>query len=220
MDGERAACACKGRRLTFFAFSQTRIASLSRSQETLDLLLTRRSVKPFGMTAPGPNDQELELILRAGARVPDHGKLAPWRFITFRGETRRAFGEVLKTIFAKVEPRADADRLALEAGRLLQAPVVVAVVSRIVPSKKAPEWEQVLSAGASCQNMVVAATALGFASCWLTEWYAYDTDVAHALGLGENERVAGFIYFGTAAGPKDERERPVLSEITQEWKPA
>ncbi len=191
---------------------------MSRSQETLDLLLTRRSVKPFGMAAPGPSDAELEIILRAGARVPDHGKLAPWRFITFRGETRRAFGEILKNIFAKAEPRADADRLALEAGRFLQVPVVVAVISRIVPSKKAPEWEQVLSAGASCQNMLVAATALGYASTWITEWYSYNAGAAQALGLGENERVAGFIYFGTATGPKEERERPDLADIVQEWK--
>ncbi|HEX7776152.1 MAG TPA: nitroreductase [Parvibaculum sp.] len=193
---------------------------MSRSQETLDLLLTRRSVKPAGMAAPGPTDADLELILRAGARVPDHAKLVPWRFITFRGETRRAFGEVLKNVFARNEPRADADRLALEGARLLQVPVVVAVISRIVPHKKAPEWEQVLSAGASCQNMLVAATALGYASTWVTEWYAYDADVARALGLAENERVAGFIYFGTATGPKDERDRPNLADITQEWKPA
>lgn len=209
---------CKGRRLTFSAFAKTRMAALSRSQETLDLLLTRRSVKPFTMAAPGPDDAELDIILRAGARVPDHGKLAPWRFITFRGDTRRAFGEVLRRVYAKIEPRADADRLALEARRLLQAPVVVAVISRIVPSKKAPEWEQVLSAGASCQNMLIAATALGYASCWLTEWYAFDADIARALGLGENERVAGFIYIGSATGPKDERERPVLADIVTEWK--
>jgi nitroreductase len=193
---------------------------LSRSQETIDLLLTRRSVKPFTMAAPGPDASELEIILRAGARVPDHGKLAPWRFILFRNEARAAFGEVLKKRFAEVEPAANEERLKIEAGRLLQAPVTVAVISRIVPSKKAPEWEQVLSAGASCQNMLVAATALGFACSWLTEWYAYDAGIARSLGLAENERVAGFIYFGSPTLPKDERERPVLADICTDWKPA
>ena len=193
---------------------------MSRSQETVDLLLTRRSVKPFTMTAPGPAAAELEIILRAGARVPDHGKLAPWRFILFKGDARAAFGEVLKKRFAEVDPAANEDRLKIEAGRLLQAPVVVAVISRIVPSKKAPEWEQVLSAGASCQNMLIAATALGFACSWLTEWCAYDAEIARALGLKENERVAGFIYFGSPTLPKDERERPALADICTDWKPA
>ncbi len=193
---------------------------MPRSQETIDLLLTRRSVKPFTMAAPGPDASQLEVILRAGARVPDHGKLAPWRFIIFKDDARGAFGEVLKARFAQVEPAANEDRLALEAGRLLQAPVVVAVISRIMPSRKAPEWEQRLSAGASCQNMLVAATALGFASCWLTEWYSYDEEIARALGLGESERVAGFIYFGSQTLPNEERERPVLADICTEWKSA
>ncbi|HUD50295.1 nitroreductase [Parvibaculum sp.] len=191
---------------------------MSRSQETIDLLLSRRSVKPFTMVEPGPDDADLELILRAGARVPDHGKLAPWRFILFKGDTRAAFGKVLRDIYKVEEPRADESRLKIEEGRLLQAPLVVAVVSRIVPSKKAPEWEQVLSAGAACQNMLVAATALGFVGAWLTEWYAYSAKVAEALGLGENERVAGFIYFGSPSMPKDERERPALADICTEWK--
>ncbi len=99
---------------------------MSRSQETIDLLLTRRSVKPFTMAAPGPDASELEIILRAGARVPDHGKLAPWRFILFRGDARASFGEVLRKRFAEVEPGANEDRLKIEAGRLMQAPVVVA----------------------------------------------------------------------------------------------
>lgn len=191
---------------------------MSRSQETIDLLLTRRSVKPMTMVEPGPTAEETEIILRAGARVPDHGKLAPWRFILFRGDARRAFGEVLKARFRVVEPRADEDMLKIEAERFLRAPLVIAVISRVVPSKKAPEWEQLLSAGASCQNMLVAATALGYACSWLTEWYAYDVEIARTLGLGEKERVAGFIYFGSPSAAKDERERPVLAEICSEWK--
>lgn len=200
------------------AFHLVRFSALSRSQETIDLLLTRRSVKPMNMAEPGPTPDEVEIILRAGARVPDHGKLAPWRFILFRGDARRAFGEVLKERYRTIEPRAGDDLLAIEAGRFLRAPLVVAVVSRIVPSRKAPEWEQRLSAGASCQNMLVAATALGYACTWITEWYAYDEEIARALGLGESERVAGFLYFGSTSLPRDERERPVLADITTEWK--
>lgn len=192
---------------------------MSRSDQTIDLLLTRRSIKPMTMIAPGPNDADLEIILRAGSRVPDHGKLAPWRFILFQGEARATFGEILRQRFAQVEPRADDERLALEAGRFMRAPLVIAVISRIVPSQKAPEWEQRLSAGAACQNMLVAATALGYASCWLTEWCAYDEGIARALGLGDNERVAGFIYFGTPTQPNEERARPRLSDICSDWVP-
>lgn len=193
---------------------------MSRSEETIDLLLTRRSVKPMTMAAPGPDAAELEIILRAGARVPDHGKLAPWRFILFQGDARAAFGEVLKKRFAEVEPAANEDRLALEASRFMRAPLVIAVISRVVPSTKAPEWEQRLSAGAVCQNMLVAATALGYGTCWLTEWCAFDDGIAASLGLDESEKVAGFIYFGTPTLPKDERERPDLNAICMDWKPA
>ncbi len=193
---------------------------MSRSDQTIDLLLTRRSIKPMTMTTPGPNVEDLEIILRAGSRVPDHGKLAPWRFILFQGDARAAFGTVLRERFAQVEPRADEDRLALEAGRFMRAPLVVAVISRIVPSQKAPEWEQHLSVGACCQNMLVAATALGHASCWLTEWCAYDGNIASALGLSDNERVAGFLYFGSPTLPNEERARPRLADICTDWTPA
>ncbi|MES1990878.1 MAG: nitroreductase [Pseudomonadota bacterium] len=193
---------------------------MARSEQTIDLLLTRRSVKPMTMAAPGPDAAELEIILRAGARVPDHGKLVPWRFILFTEDVRAQFGKVLRKRFAEVEPAANEDRLVLEESRFLRAPLVVAVISRVVPSQKAPEWEQRLSAGAVCQNMLVAATAFGYASTWLTEWCAFDEGIAASLGLGESERVAGFMYFGTPTLPKDERERPDLNAITSVWKPA
>jgi nitroreductase len=190
---------------------------LPRSPETIDLLLTRRSTKALTMVEPGPNGEELEMILRAGARVPDHGKLAPWRFIIFKGEARAAFGAELARLFSKAEPRATEDQIDFEARRFTRAPAVVAVISRVTPGIKVPEWEQMLSAGAVCQNMLVAATALGFGAQWLTEWYAYDGDVSRLLGLGENERVAGYLYFGSESVAKDERPRPELSEITSEW---
>ena len=190
---------------------------MPKSPETIDLLLTRRSAKALTMVEPGPGEDELQTILRAGARVPDHGKLAPWRFILFKGEARRQFGEVLARIYAKVEPRATGEQIEFEASRLTRAPVVVAVVSRVTPGIKIPEWEQLLSAGAVCQNMLVAATALGYGAQWLTEWYAFDPEAGRALGLKDNERVAGFIYLGSESVAKDERSRPELSEIVSVW---
>ena len=185
----------------------------------IDLLLTRRSVKPLTMTGLGPSDAELQTILRVGARVPDHGKLAPWRFILFKGAARGAFGKVLRDRLLEIDPTANEDRLAMELGRFERAPVVITVVSRVVESRKAPDWEQYLSAGASCQNILVAATALGFASCWLTEWCAFDEGISQALGLEENERVAGFIYLGQKTVPTDERPRPDLNDICSVWSP-
>jgi|TARA_B100000614_G_scaffold255243_1_gene271919 nitroreductase len=192
---------------------------VAKSKETIDLLLTRRSAKALTMVEPGPSDSEIEMILRAGARVPDHGKLAPWRFILFKDDARAKFGDLLAKIYAEVETRATEEQIAFERGRLSRAPLVVAVVSRVTPGIKIPEWEQILSAGAVCQNMLIAATALGYGAQWLTEWYAFDASVNEALGLGENERVAGYLYFGSESVPKDERPRPELSDITSEWKP-
>lgn len=193
---------------------------MTHSNPMIDLLLTRRSVKPMTMAAPGPDAEQLELILRAGARVPDHGKLSPWRFLLFKDEARADFGKTLRARFAEIEPQANEDRLALEETRFLRAPLVIGVVSRVVPSPKAPEWEQRLSAGAVCQNMLVAATALGFGACWLTEWYAFDKGIDASLGLGDTEKVAGFIYLGSPTLPNEERERPDLNVITSDWKPA
>lgn len=134
---------------------------MAKSKETIDLLLTRRSAKALTMVEPGPSDSEIEMILRAGARVPDHGKLAPWRFILFKDDARAKFGDLLAKIYAEVETRATEEQIAFERGRLSRAPLVVAVVSRVTPGIKIPEWEQILSAGAVCQNMLIAATALG-----------------------------------------------------------
>ena len=189
-----------------------------RLPETVDLLLTRRSAKALTMVEPGPDEGELQIILTAGARVPDHGKLAPWRFIIFKGEARAAFGTELARIHAAAQPKATKDQIAFEANRLTRAPVVVAVISRITPGIKIPEWEQLLSAGAVCQNMLLAATALGYGAQWLTEWYAFDEKVNEVLGLAGNEKVAGYLYFGSESVAKDERPRPGLADITSEWK--
>jgi len=181
--------------------------------QALDLLLSRRSGSAKAMTGPGPSAAELRRILAAGARVPDHGKLAPWRFIVFEGDARTRMGEVLVEALRTAEPEAGEVRIEMERGRFLRAPVVVAVVSRVVESLKAPEWEQVLSAGAVCQTMLIAAHAMGFVGNWITEWYSYDPRVKERLGLGESERIAGFLYFGTAAAALEERVRPELDGL-------
>jgi nitroreductase len=179
----------------------------------LDLLLSRRSGSAKTMTGPGPNPDELRRILAAAARVPDHGKLAPWRFILFEGDARARFGEVLVEALLANEPAANEVRIDMERGRFLRAPLVVAVVSRVVESLKAPEWEQVLSAGAACQNMLIAAHSLGYLGNWISEWYAYDRRVLDKLGLAANERIAGYLYFGKATAPLEERVRPDLDAL-------
>ncbi|MHA1566166.1 MAG: nitroreductase family protein [Alphaproteobacteria bacterium] len=180
----------------------------------LDLLLKRRSVVARMMTEPGPNDAELESILRAGMRVPDHGRLCPWRFVTIRGAARQALGAVAAAATAAADPDANETRLGVERDRFARAPVVVCVVSRIVAGK-IPEWEQILSTGAACQNMLMAAHSTGYVAQWLTEWCAYDGHVKRALGLEADDRIAGFVYIGTAVAPPTERERPVYENVVR-----
>lgn len=187
------------------------------SNPTLDHLLSRRSVSANALTEPGPDADQLDQILTAAARVPDHKKLVPWRFIVFEGAAREAFGQVIAQACRAEEVEPSAFRLELEAKRFVRAPVVVAVISRVVETPAVPEWEQVLSAGAVCQNLIVAATALGFGAQWITEWYAFSQGVREALHLAENERVAGFIYIGTAKQKPEERERPALADIVTTW---
>lgn len=185
--------------------------------ETIKLLHTRRSVLAINMVEPGPSKDDLKDILRAGMRVPDHGKLAPWRFVVIEGEARRALGGAIREAFVEDNPQADEERIDFEADRFLRAPLVVCVVSSVVASAKVPEWEQILSAGAVCQNILIAATAKGYASQWLTEWYGYDPRVLNALGLEAEEKVAGFIYMGTAAQAPTERPRPEFDDVVSVW---
>jgi len=181
--------------------------------DALDLLRTRRSIKPREMTAPGPSPAELETILTIGARVPDHGKLAPWRFILFEADARARASEMIARIFAAKNPNAQPAEIEKEKRRLTDAPLVIGVVSSATPHPKVPAWEQELSAGASVMNIVTAATALGYGACWLTGWFAFDRDVLDGLGLKADEKLAGFVHIGTASKPTEDRPRPVLSDI-------
>ena len=182
-------------------------------------LAARRSVKPDRLVEPGPSPAELDTILTIASRVPDHKKLAPWRFIVLEGEARARLGEVVAEacIAAEKEPPSHV-RLETERTRLMRAPLVIAVVSRVTAHRSAPEWEQVLSAGAACLNLCLAANALGYGTSWITEWIAYNAAVGAALHLVDNERIAGFIYVGTPTERSDERERPALAEIVSRWR--
>jgi nitroreductase len=180
---------------------------------TIDLLKIRRSVKPIEMTGPGPSADELETILTLGARVPDHGKLAPWRFIVFESDARVRAGEVFASAFATANPAATDLQIDAERKKFQHAPLVIAVVSRVKPHPKIPEWEQHLSAGASVMNIVVAANALGYVASWLTGWASVDRNVLTAFGLSPDETMAGFVHIGRPTRPSEDRDRPLLSEI-------
>ena len=184
---------------------------------TLELLAHRRSLPPIGLSAPGPNAEELALLLKLAARVPDHGKLAPWRFIIVEGPARERLGELALEIRLAATPELDEDARAAELGRFARAPLVVAVVSRAAPHPKIPEWEQVLSAGAVCMNLNIAARALGFGSSWLTEWCAYDADFRAGLGLATHERIAGFVHIGRPSYDPEDRVRPALETIVTHY---
>lgn len=184
---------------------------------TLELLLTRRSALTHEITAPGPQPAELETILTIGARVPDHGKLAPWRFIVVEGDSRAKLGQVLTEAYDQAAPEPEARRRAAEGRRFADVPVIIFVVSKDIHHVKIPHWEQILSTGAVCQNMLIAAQALGYAAQWTSDWLSYDRNVLDALGLGEGEQIAGVISIGTSPDKLEERPRPVLADIVTRW---
>src|ERR1700742_484072 len=177
----------------------------------VELLLTRRSGSAKAMDKPGPSKKDLAEILKAGARAPDHGKLFPWRFIVFEGKGRDRFGDILAEVLEAEGERPK--QIEEERERFLRAPLVIGVVSAARELIKIPVWEQELSAGAVCQNILIAAHALGFVGNWLTEWYAYHPEVKAGMGLTAGERIAGFIYIGSSAADLEERPRPDMDKI-------
>ena len=184
---------------------------------TIDFLITRRSTVARMMDGPGPADEDLRKIMEAGMRVPDHGRLTPWRFIVIRDDARVKLGDVIARAFKKNKPDAIEEEVEIEQERLLRSPVVIAVVSKIHRQHKIPEWEQVLSSGAACQTMLIAAQSMGYAAQWLTEWYAYDADVKQAIGAGTDDEIAGFLYLGSGTEELKDRGRPEYDDIVSEW---
>lgn len=179
----------------------------------LELMARRRSAPPLTMSGPGPDASELETLLNLAVRTPDHGKLAPWRFIVFEGDARTRAGALFAEVFAARHPGSTEDQLAIERKRFSHAPLVIGVISCAAPHAKIPEWEQVLSAGAVCMNLTHAASALGFVSAWLSQWVAYDRDVLNAFGLAADEKVAGFVHIGRRTSAVEDRPRPVLADV-------
>lgn len=181
--------------------------------DALQLMRTRRSPRILDLEAPGPSAAELDTLLSIAARVPDHGKLVPWRFLVIEGERKKLVAASLLPLLRRAHPEATEDQVAKEPDRFAHSPLVVAVISRAGPHPKIPEWEQVLSAGAACMNLVLAAHAMGYGANWVTGWAAYERPCLDLLGVGEGERIAGFIHIGTPKAAQDERPRPPLSEI-------
>ena len=185
--------------------------------DVLDFLLTRRSHPCITMTGTGPSDEELEKILTAAARVPDHGKLAPWRFIVYRREQGGQIGDRLVALAEQRNGPLDEMRREQERTRFSRSPLVIGVISKAAIHPKIPVWEQELSAGAACMNLVNAAGGAGYAAQWLTEWYAFDDAASQFLGRREGERFAGFIHIGLPTQAPVERDRPNLADICSNW---
>ncbi len=181
--------------------------------DTIKLLASRRSAPPLLMHGPGPDARDLQTIFALAARVPDHGKLAPWRFIVFEGEGLERAGVVVAEAFARREPQADAARIDSERSRFARSPLVIAVVSRAAPHVKISLWEQELSAGAACMALTVTATALGFRTAWVTGWYAYDPGVLKGFGLAEHEKIAGYIHIGRVDATVEDAVAANLAEL-------
>ena len=182
----------------------------------LALLSTRRSGKPRDMIAPGPSPEQMETILTIAARTPDHGKLAPWRFVVVGDDKRDRLAEVITEAYRAERPQATRVELDSLVQFAHQAPALVVVLSAPHPTSKIPLWEQELSAGAACMNLLTAAHALGFVGGWLTGWPAFSDAVRDAFGAAP-ERIAGFIFLGTPERMLDERPRPELSGVVSTW---
>lgn len=185
-------------------------SAVRESAETLALLALRRSSKVMHLAEPAPSSAEIDALIALAARVPDHGKLGPWRFVVFEGDARARAGEALANVIAN-DAGVDGARLDHTRNLLQRAPACVMVVSSVVPSPKVPEWEQQLSSAAACFSLLLAAHALGYGGCWLTEWPTYDARARAALGLAEHERIAGIIYLGTPREGAIERVRADVS---------
>jgi len=187
------------------------------SEAMLDHLLTRRSTGIAFLREPGPSAQELQTLLTIGTRVPDHGKITPWRLVIIEGDDRVKAGEMLADIAARRTPGLDQASLEAERNRFLPAPLTIGVLSAPQPHPKVPEFEQLLSAGNVAFNLLHGAAALGFGAFWVTRWYAFDDEAAAMLGARADERFVGFVHIGTASAAIEDRPRPELSSIVRRW---
>lgn len=187
------------------------------NEAVLEYLLTRRTVTAPFLAEPGPDADQLKTMLTIACRVPDHGKLAPWRFVLFSGDARARAGEKLAQIAARRNPEKTEDELDFERGQFLPAPLVVGVLSTAAPHVKIPEFEQLLAAGNVCLNLCHGANALGFGANWVTRWFAYDKEAAAMLGAKDGEQFVGFIHIGTPQTRLEERTRPDPEALVTLW---
>lgn len=185
----------------------------------LHVLDTRRSVPAKQLDAPGPDHDTLLRMLQSACRVPDHGKRVPFRFLRISGDDRQALGEILVRRTMERDPQAGDAVVEKDRHRFAHAPTIVAVVARLGPDEKIPEQERLLSAGCVCFALLQAAQACGFGAQWLTGWPAYDPVVLRALGLADDEKIAGFIHIGTPKLEAPERERPDPRDLLTDWHP-
>lgn len=185
--------------------------------ELLDYLKHRRSVGIAFLRGPGPSPEQLRDILTIGTRVPDHGKLVPWRLVIFEGKARERAGQRLAELVRARRPDTDAASLDQERRQFLPAPLTIGVIHSPRPSTKSPELEQLLSAGAVCFNLLNAAFAVGLAASWVTRWFAFDPEAQQLLGARGGERFVGFVHIGSAAAIPEDRERPELESVVTRW---
>lgn len=182
-----------------------------------DYLLTRRSVGPAFLQEPGPNPDELATMLTIATRVPDHGKLTPWRLVVIAGDDRINAGQALADLAARNNPALDAESLEVERRRFLPMPLTVGVISAPQDHPKVPEFEQLLSAGNVAFNLVHAAFAMGYAATWITRWFTFDDEAAAILGAQPGERFVGFVHVGTPTIMPEDRPRPALDDVVSHW---
>ncbi|MBS0571347.1 MAG: nitroreductase [Proteobacteria bacterium] len=186
--------------------------------DLLDLIDSRRSTPSRQLGEPGPTPEQCERLFACAIRVPDHGKLVPWRLLTISGEDRIALGERLARLHARKEPNIGAPLLTKDRERFSFAPLIVAVIARIDDKHpKIPAQEQLLSAGCVAHNLLLGAQALGFGAQWLTGWMTYDADAVALFGLAPNERLIAFVHIGTPREAVPERNRPALRDVVREW---
>jgi nitroreductase len=192
---------------------------MPRNDALVGYLKTRRSVGIGFLAEPGPTTAELEELLTIGTRVPDHGKYAPWRLVVIAGDARIEAGERLAVIAKRNRPDIDEASLEAERRQFLPAPLTIGVIFSPKPNSKAPEIEQLLSAGNVCFNLCHAAFALGYAASWVTRWFGFDTAAQAMLGARGGERFVGFVHIGTPTTMPEDRERPALADVVSHWTP-
>lgn len=185
--------------------------------DAIELLLTRRSYKPAAMREPGPDNDELSLILTAALRTPDHGRLSPWRIQVIDGPGRNALADLLERIHRAERPDANADSIAVERARATRSPLLLVVSSRLRREGRIPVLEQLLSGGAVCQNLLNAVHASGFVAQWVTGWPAYHPEVKAALRIPEDDHILGWIYVGSSTEAPLERQRASIDDVVERW---